>query len=150
MLCSKCANITAAVILLSKLIIESKNDLGLGWKELRDHLFITPLPWVRTPPTRSSCSNPHPNWSWTPPGWLRWPPYDQYASKASRSSLQKKSYPEDSSCLPLHQLALSSYTCRRGLKHFQYNCTCIYLLYSGLCATETRESGGRIYCKTQW
>jgi len=36
--------------------------------KLRDHLVPTPLPWARTPTTRSGCSKPHPTWPSALPG----------------------------------------------------------------------------------
>lgn len=39
----------------------------MNWvgKDLKDHLVPTPPPWVGIPPTRFSCSGPHPTWPWT-------------------------------------------------------------------------------------
>ena len=49
--------------------IESQNH-RMVWvgRDLKDHLFPTPLPWAGTSSTRPGCSELHPTWPWALPG----------------------------------------------------------------------------------
>jgi len=48
--------------------IESQNHRMVCFgRDVKDHLVSPPQPLAGTPPTRPSCSKPHPPWAWTLP-----------------------------------------------------------------------------------
>jgi len=86
-------------------IIETQNH-NMAWveKDHNDHLVSTPLLCAGSPITRPGCPEPHPAWSWMPPGMGHPQPPWVTCSSASPPSAWKTFSNLNLPCLSLRPL----------------------------------------------